>query len=274
MAERMSEPEDGERLLERSGELETLEGELQAATETGAGRVVLVSGEAGIGKTSLLRAFRADRGARPPFLWGACDPLFAPRPLGPLCEIAERAGGRLAALIDEDSKPLEIAGSLLEELARRPAVVVLEDVHWADEASLDALRILGRRVDEVGALVIASYRDDELAPGHPFRRVLAELARVRTVRSVRLEGLSQGAVELLAQRHGVDASDLYRLTGGNPFFVTETLAAGGFRVPETVPGCGAGARRSASAASAGGAGRGGCRPGAHRAVAARSAGAR
>ena len=227
-------PRDGVELLERSGELETLGRELEAARDLGAGRVVLVSGEAGVGKTSLLRAFRAWCGAEAEFFWGACDPLFTPRPLGPLCEIAEQAGGRLAAAVDEESKPFDIAEALLDELRRRPTVVVLEDLHWADEASLDVVRIVSRKVDRVGALVVASYRDDDLDAGHPFRRVLGELARERSVGRMRVERLSEASVGLLATRHDVDASELYRLTGGNPFFVTETLAGPAAGIPETV----------------------------------------
>ena len=234
MVERESVPRDGVELLERSGELETLGRELEAARDLGAGRVVLVSGEAGVGKTSLLRAFRAWCGAEAEFFWGACDPLFTPRPLGPLCEIAEQAGGRLAAAVDEESKPFDIAEALLDELRRRPTVVVLEDLHWADEASLDVVRIVSRKVDRVGALVVASYRDDDLDAGHPFRRVLGELARERSVGRMRVERLSEASVGLLATRHDVDASELYRLTGGNPFFVTETLAGPAAGIPETV----------------------------------------
>lgn len=228
------EPEDGQALLERSGELDTLERALEAAVTTGGGRVVLVAGEAGIGKTTLLRAFERRCGAEPRFLWGACDPLFTPRPLGPVCEIAEGAGGPLNALVSEGAKPFEVGSALLDELGRRPTVVVLEDLHWGDEASLDVLRILARRIQGARALVIASYRDDELARDDPFRGVLGELARQHSVDRLRLARLSEAAVTQLADPYGVDASELYRTTAGNPFFVTEALAAGDDRIPPTV----------------------------------------
>src|SRR6187200_1599737 len=157
-----------EGLLERSAALDSLTAELETA-ETDGGRVVLIAGEAGIGKTTVLRAFQDGHGAQTRFLWGACDPLFTPRPLGPFSDVAEQAGGEMEALVDEGAKPYEVATALLRELARRPTVLALEDLHWGDEASLDVLRILISRIETVPALVLASFRDDELPPSHPLR---------------------------------------------------------------------------------------------------------
>ena len=114
-----------------------------------------------------------------------------------------------------------------------PTVVVLEDVHWADEGTLDVLRLLGRRLRSTPALVIASYRDDELARSHPLRVVLGEVARSDASR-LRLDPLSADAVARLAEPHGVDGGELYRSTAGNPFFVSEVLAAGQGEIPQTV----------------------------------------
>ena len=128
-----------------------------------------------------------------------------------------------------------MAAALVRELARRdPAIVVFEDVHWADEATLDVLRLLGRRVATVPALVVASYRDDELDRAHPLRITLGELSRRETTDRLRLAPLSEDAVAELAAPHGVDAAKLYRRTAGNPFFVTEALAAGGVELPATI----------------------------------------
>ena len=223
-----------EELLERSAALDALTSELEAVSATAGGRVVVVAGEAGIGKTSLLRAFRASRGAQARLFWGACDPLFTPRPLGPFSDVAEQAGGELEELVREGAKPYEIASALLRELARRPTVLVLEDLHWADEASLDVVRILTSRVGTVPALVLTSYRDDDVPRDHPFRTVLGELGRERSVKRLRLDRLSAPAVARMAEPHGVDATELYRTTGGNPFFVTEVLAAGDEQIPPTV----------------------------------------
>ncbi|MGH2701473.1 MAG: ATP-binding protein [Actinomycetota bacterium] len=221
-------------LLERSGALDTLAREVEAVAATGGGRAVFVSGEAGIGKTTLLRAVRTLHAPALRFFWGACDSLFTPRPLGPLSDVGEQAGGELREVMREGGKPYDIADALLRELARRPTVLVLEDLHWGDEASLDVVRILGRRVEMAPVLMLASYRDDDLVPDHPFRTVVGELARERSVMRLRLDRLSESAVAHMAKAHAVDAGELYRTTGGNPFFVTEALAAGDERIPSTV----------------------------------------
>jgi len=221
-------------LLERSRELSELERQLEAIGAREDGRVVLVSGEAGIGKTALLRAFRDAHASGPRFLWGACDPLFTPRPLGSVSDVAEQAGGELGDLITRGPQPFEIGESLLRELAARPSVLVLEDLHWADEASLDVLCLVARRVETVPALVLASYRDDDLDRDHPLRMVLGELARNRSTTRLRLERLSETAVSTLAEPRDMDPRELYRTTEGNPFFVTEVVAAGEERIPSTV----------------------------------------
>ena len=117
-------------LLERGAELARLSGYAKAIAEGGAGRVVLLGGEAGVGKTALVEALCA---AHPELtlLRGECEPLFAPPPLGPLLGLAERA------LVDKGAPPHEIATTLLAKLGGEHALFVLEDLHWADEATLD-----------------------------------------------------------------------------------------------------------------------------------------
>ena len=222
-------------LLERAGGLSTL-GESWAAVQgTSRGHVVLVGGEAGVGKTALLRRFCEERGESARILWGACDALFTPRPLGPLLAIAERSGGELEAVVESGAMPYEVVRALTHELsAQAPTVFVLEDVHWADEATLDVLRILARRVETVPALVVASYRDDELNRTDPLRLVLGELATSQAVGRIKLARLSPRAVAELAEPYAVDADELYRKTAGNPFFVVEALAAGAEEIPDTV----------------------------------------
>jgi DNA-binding NarL/FixJ family response regulator/tetratricopeptide (TPR) repeat protein len=221
-------------LLERAGELADLARDLEEVQKTGSGRLVVIGGEAGVGKTSLLRALAAKAGGVR-VLRGACDPLFTPRPLGPLRDVAEQAAGELQAVVAADEKPYEVAAALLRELARRPSLLVLEDLHWADEASLDVVRILARRVESVPVLVLLTYRDDELPADHPFRTVLGDIGREQTARQLRLGRLSGDAVATLAAPHEIDPEQLHRITGGNPFFVTEVLAAGGdAEIPPTV----------------------------------------
>jgi DNA-binding CsgD family transcriptional regulator/tetratricopeptide (TPR) repeat protein len=219
-------------LLERSAALDALREALDAA-RSGSGRLVLVGGEAGGGKTALVRAFLdGEPSARA--LHGACDALFTPSPLGPLLDVAEQAGGALD-LVARETRPHAVAAELLRELrASSPTILILEDVHWADEATLDVLRLLGRRIESVPALVIATYRDDELDLAHPLRIVVGELGAGPAVERLRVVPLSRQAVEELAAPHGVDVGELYRRTCGNPFFVTEALASGELTVPPTV----------------------------------------
>jgi DNA-binding CsgD family transcriptional regulator/tetratricopeptide (TPR) repeat protein len=131
--------------------------------------------------------------------------------------------------------PHAVVTPLARELsARAPTVFVLEDVHWADEATLDVLRLLARRVETVPALVVATYRDDELDRAHPLRILIGELATSRAVGRMKLARLSPAAVAQLATPYGVDAEELFRKTGGNPFFVVEALASGAEGIPDTV----------------------------------------
>ena len=222
-------------LLERSGELRSLEQRLAAVAAGQGGRLVLIGGEAGIGKTSLVRRFCAAQRGTGAVLWGTCDALFTPRALGPFVTVAEAMGGELAELVASEARPHEVATALTAGLGgSEPKIFVVEDVHWADEATFDVLRLLGRRVGDVRALVLVTYRDDELGRAHPLRLVLGELSSSEAIDRLKLERLSPAAVATLARPHGVDAARLHGLTGGNPFFVTEALAARTEAVPATV----------------------------------------
>jgi DNA-binding CsgD family transcriptional regulator/tetratricopeptide (TPR) repeat protein len=222
-------------LLERADDLAALRDAFDAVAANRTGRLVAVGGEAGVGKTSLVRGFcdGLPRGTR--VLWGVCDPLLTRRPLGPLADVAEATTGELAELVDRGAKPYEVADALRRELASRvPTVLVIEDVHWADEATLDVVRLSGRRIETTPSLVVTTFRDDELDRTHPFRVVLGELATIAGVRRLRLQPFSAAAVAELAATIGIDADELYRTTTGNPFFVTEILAAGGAAIPQTL----------------------------------------
>jgi DNA-binding CsgD family transcriptional regulator len=230
----VSAPATAASLLERSQALDALRAALHAARADATGRLVFVGGEAGIGKTSLVQAFVGEQGASSRVLWGACDALFTPRPLGPLLDIAQDAGRELAGLLEGDARPHDVATALLREVgAGKPAIVVLEDVHWADEATLDVIRLATRRLAG-GVLIICTHRDDELESTHPLRVVIGELATAGDVERLTLEPLSPAAIATLAAPAGVDTHELYRRTGGNPFFVTEVLAAGREGIPDTV----------------------------------------
>ena len=222
-------------LLERSRELSAVRAWLDEIGTTSSGRCVLVAGEAGVGKTALLREICAGAGERTRILWGACDSLFTPQPLGPLLDISEATGAEVAELVAAAGTPHAIATALLSELTgSRETILVFEDLHWADEATLDVLRLLARRIGNVPALLLASYRDDSLPRIHPLRVVLGELATAERVGRLVVAPLSPGAVAELAAPHGVDPDRLHRTTGGNAFFVTEVLATAEDEMPATV----------------------------------------
>jgi predicted ATPase len=220
-------------LLERTRHLAALAELLEAVVRTSEGTLVLIGGEAGVGKTTVLQRFCTELGGSTRILWGACDPLFTPRPLGPFLDIAGNAGGELERLLRTSPAPHEVVTALMHEL-EKPSVVVLEDLHWADEATLDVLQLLARRVGAVPALVLASYRDDELDRAHPLRVAIGELVTAGALERMKVEPLSELAVAELAAPHSVDAGELYRRTLGNPFFVNEILASGDREVPPTV----------------------------------------
>ena len=247
----------GRGLLERESQLAELSERLESVTAQQRGGVILISGEAGIGKTALISGFLARRPKTVEVLRGACDALFTPRPLGPFHDIAPAAGHELQELLEKDEPPYAVAAALLARLARGPTVLVVEDVHWADEATLDVIGLIARRVATVPLLMVLSYRDEGLDRRHPMRILLGELSSAGIGWRIRLPLLTPDAVSRMAIPKGVDPADLYAKTGGNPFFVTEVLAPGGRGVPDTV--------RDAVLARAGR-----LSPGAHRALEAAS----
>jgi len=223
-----------QQLVEREPFLHTLAEYADEARQRN-GRLVLVSGESGIGKTALVEAFqRRLKGAR--WLWGACDGLLTPRPLGPLFDIAAQAGGQLAQLCSQGASRDQLFAAFLAELdvPATLTVAVIEDAHWADEATVDLLSFLGRRLSRTTALLLVTYRDDELADDHPLRIVLGDLATQRSTRRMGLPPLSQQAVRALVGQEDADPAELHRITGGNPFYVCEVLEARWPSIPPTV----------------------------------------
>lgn len=213
-------------LLERTGPLEELRRFVHEAA-SGAGRLVLVGGEAGVGKTTLVRHFSRALPGKLQAEWGACDPLSLPRPLGPLLDVAASLGEPVVRLLGVEVARHRLFEAVRDALQVAMHVVVFEDVHWADDATLDLLRYLGRRIETTRSVLIVTYRDDEVGPRHPLRIALGDLATAPGVRRVPLQPLSVEGVATLAGGSGADAADLHRRTGGNPFFLAEVLAAGG-----------------------------------------------
>nr|WP_214661203.1 LuxR family transcriptional regulator [Streptomyces polyasparticus] len=217
-------------MLERDHELGRLADAAREAAD-GAGAVALVFGEAGIGKSSLVRAMSAVLPRQARMLVGQCDDLATGRPLGPFRDLVggpEPVGEELAKALRGAGDRHRVYDALRSELTTAPLPVVLavEDVHWADEASLDALRFLVRRVERLPALLVLTYRDDELGREHPLRQLLGQASRADRVLRLPLPRLSREAVARMSEAEGLDPFQVYEVTSGNPFFVAEVLAAG------------------------------------------------
>jgi tetratricopeptide (TPR) repeat protein len=198
----------GMELLEREASLAVLAGYATEARH-GDGRLVVLGGEAGVGKTALLEWFQRDLpDAR--WSWGACDGLFTPRPLGPLYDLADQLGGELLDLCDRGANRDELFRALLRQVSGPGPlnVVVVEDVHWTDEATMDLLRLAGRRLREARVLLVVTFRDDDLATNDQLRVALGELARQRSTRRISLTALSAGAVQELASGSDLKAAAL------------------------------------------------------------------
>lgn len=220
-------------LLERDDQLAALNGAIECAA-AGRGRTVFVCGEAGIGKTALVTAFARDIDDRARMLWGSCEALFTPRPLGPFYDVVHAVGGVLAERLEQQAKPADMFHALLEAVREhsQPSVVVIEDAHWADHATLDFVRFLARRIARLPAILICTYRDDEVSAAHPLTEVLGEIPP-DAQQVLKLPALSRATVDRLARESGRTDGDLYRITGGNPFFVSEVIATRGVEVAPT-----------------------------------------
>ncbi|WP_035615054.1 ATP-binding protein [Hyphomonas johnsonii] len=214
-------------LIERASELKTLQGLLETA-RLGRGSVVLLTGEAGIGKTSLVEAFAADVHNCAQIASGMCDALFTPRPLGPVLEIAASLGGECAELASMRSGADRLFPAILSAASSpdRPGVVIIEDIHWADFGTLDFLRFLGRRISALSIVLVATYRDDEIDQAHPLHQVLGDLPS-KSVHHITLKPLSFDGIAQLNHSKKFSTDEILSVSGGNPFFVTELLASQG-----------------------------------------------
>ena len=213
-------------LIERDLALQHLQSALVSARQ-GAGRTALVCGEAGIGKTSLVSRLAGEQtGVR--LLWGGCEALHSPQPLGPLYDMVDALGTGVRAALRSQGHRTELFNAVLSDLqaAHDVTLLVVEDLHWADEATLDLLKFLARRIHRVRALMVLTYRDDELGERHPLRLLLGDVPTAAVVR-VPLHPLSEAGVIEMARRSARRADGLFATTQGNPFFVTEALRSEG-----------------------------------------------
>jgi DNA-binding CsgD family transcriptional regulator len=213
----------------------------------GAGSVVFVSGEAGIGKTSLLThltSIARDEGFE--VLLGNCYELSAAPPYGPWLELADRYDPReelppRPTFIDDEEAFDELRNQealfrasheFLEEISiHDPLLVIIEDVHWADQASLDLIRYVSRHLDQQRIVLVVSFRDDEVIRGHPLFRLLPSLIRESHAERIDLRPLNEQSLQNLVARYsGLSSREqrelldyLLERTEGNPLYVSEQL---------------------------------------------------
>jgi DNA-binding CsgD family transcriptional regulator len=221
------------RLTERDHELAVLQTRADDA-RVGRGRMILVCGESGAGKTSFVEAFVERWVGDERVLWGACDPLPTPRPLGPIHDLAHRLAPATRAVLKQSDRPYDIFAAVDDDLRTAPSVLVLDDLHWADQGTIDLLRFVLRRVSQTRSLVIGIVRDDEVGVTHPMRALLGDVARSPRADSLTMPPLSVQGVQHLVDQRTVDPVWLHRVTGGNAFFVCEMLDHHGDDLPTTV----------------------------------------
>jgi DNA-binding CsgD family transcriptional regulator len=222
-------------LLERDKYFDDLADYYQLVSD-GIGHTVFLTGEAGIGKTSLVNQFAKKIGHEAIILSGACDSLFTPRPLGPLFDIARQIGQNFNNLLKIEKDRSVIFAALVEYLssAQNPVVLLFEDIHWADEATLDLIKFLARRIHRYKCLFLLTYRDNELGAGHPLCKIFGELPPPHFSK-ISIAQFSKETVARLALQRGYGSGDqLYNLTGGNPFYVMEVLGSKTSTIPERV----------------------------------------
>jgi DNA-binding CsgD family transcriptional regulator/tetratricopeptide (TPR) repeat protein len=221
-------------LIEREHVLGRLTALLDEAV-AGSGRLLFLTGEAGIGKTSVVAELTRVAAGRLAVRSGACDSVATAAALGPFADAVPELADVLEAVAPDVHRPA-LFRRLSSALSDTPTLLVLEDVHWADEATLDLLRYLGRRLADLPLLVVATSREEEVPAGHPLATLLGDLATAPGVLRLQLVPLSVGGVRRLVADAGspLDVGQLHRTTDGNPFFVTELIALGALDLPATV----------------------------------------
>jgi predicted ATPase len=188
-----------------------------AAAGAGRGSLILVSGEAGAGKTALIRQ------ALPAAIWGYCESLATPRPLGPFRDISAQLWPGPPVQIDS----LAMADRLFRRLAEPGAAtapLVIEDAHWIDTASADVVRFLGRRIANTAGVVVMTMRE-ELRHDGPLQPVLGDLTSFDGIMRIQVPPLSVDGVRELVAGTGLDVDDVLRLTNGNAFLVSQLVGA-------------------------------------------------
>lgn len=221
-------------LIERDGQLQELVSKYHQ-TEYGVGHCIFISGEAGIGKTSLVNQFCNDMEAIANILRGTCDALFTPRPLAPLYDILAQMEQDFPNSISDFADRTAFFARIFTDLKKQAkvAIIIFEDIHWADEATLDFIKFLARRITQIPCLFLLTYRDNEIQLNHPLRNVLGQLTSGSYTR-IKLQPLSRQAVMKMAIEKKYSGEDVFNITGGNPFYVSEVLSNYSLGVPENI----------------------------------------
>jgi ATP/maltotriose-dependent transcriptional regulator MalT len=221
-------------LVERAGSLASMQMKLAAAIE-GEGHCLMICGEAGIGKTSIVKLFCKEKKDICTIYTGSCDALFTPRPLAPLYDIIWQLGSEIRESIMNIRDRSELFARFFHELANQkdPSLIIIEDIHWADEATLDFIKFLARRITRLHCLLILTYRDNEIHSSHPLRTLLGQLSPDSFTR-LQLSPLSKQAVETMAVDRGYKGEDVYAISNGNPFYVNEILASYSTGIPDNI----------------------------------------
>lgn len=221
-------------LIEREDVLALLNARFQTIGD-GEGHCVFISGEAGLGKTSLVKAFCAAHKADCNIYLGACDALFTPRPLAPLYDIIWQVNNSLWPDSHSLQERTELFASFFRELSNQKEkfLIVFEDIHWADEATMDFIKFMARRITQLHCLFILTYRDNDVSSQHAVRHMLGQIPPHCFTR-LPLSPLSKTAVKKMAEEKGYNGEDVYSIAGGNPFYVTEILSSYSLGVPDSI----------------------------------------
>jgi DNA-binding CsgD family transcriptional regulator/tRNA A37 threonylcarbamoyladenosine biosynthesis protein TsaE len=221
-------------LLERENQLKTLNN-LFTSVQSGNGKVAVITGEAGIGKTSLIEEFAKQHEPKIKILWGSCDALKTPRPLSPLYDICFQMNSILTKKLKEENEIYKIFNDFLFELSKdkKALILVIEDIHWADEATLDLIKFLGRRINRHCILLAITYRDDESNMQNSLSLLTADIPP-NNISRIKLNPLSEKSVNNLEKYFGFKNDEIYNKTAGNPLFVFELISNKNERLPSSI----------------------------------------
>ena len=221
-------------LIERGEFLDRLQSKVNEVS-AGEGHSVFVSGEAGIGKTTLVKTFCKELRNRCAIYQGTCDALFTPRPLAPLYDVLLQAGSELPENSQNITDRTFFFTRVFNELKnqKKTCLLVFEDIHWADDATFDFIKFFARRITQLPCLFILTYRDNEVHANEHLKGILGHLNRDSFTR-IELPPLSKQAVDKMSAERGYRGEDVYSVSGGNPFYVNEILANYSPGVPNNI----------------------------------------